>query len=196
MTPITAISLPGGNPLGIGRKAAGNTTRRSRGWQERIDRHRLESAVPSRRGVLRLTWDRPFDQPVPLPKGGPSRTLRDAATFIRKLPKAEQDEREWQTAVQKLIEAAEDRAPMMYAKMAIRQAINRKVERVFDPSRKEPHWRRRSLREIYESSSDLCRHEQGSWRRRPSQSVREHPAGKWFEDNDPEGVVFEYEMIE
>jgi hypothetical protein len=35
---------------------------------------------------------------------------------------------------------------MMYAKMPIHQAINRKVERVFDPSRKEPHWRRRKLK--------------------------------------------------
>jgi len=70
-----------------------------------------------------VPWDRPFDQPVPLPKGAPARTLRDAATFIGELPKAEQDEREWQTAVQI---AAEDRAPMMFVKMAIHQAINRR----------------------------------------------------------------------
>lgn len=93
-----------------------------------------------------MPWDRPFDQPVPLPTGAPARTLRDAASFIRKLPKAEQDEREWQTAVQILIDAAEDRAPMMFAKMAIHQAIDRKVERVFDPSHKDPRWGRRKLK--------------------------------------------------
>ncbi len=93
-----------------------------------------------------MSWDRPFDQPVPLPKGAPARTLRDAALYIRKLPKIEQNVREWQTAVQMLIDAAENRAPMMFAKLAIHQAVNRNVERVFDPTRKEPHWGRRALK--------------------------------------------------
>jgi hypothetical protein len=93
-----------------------------------------------------VSWDRPFDQPVPLPKGAPARTLRDAAAFIRKLPKAEQEAREWQTAIQILIDAAENRAPTMFAKMAIHQAVNRNVVRVFDPTRKDPHWGRQQLK--------------------------------------------------
>ena len=38
-----------------------------------------------------MSWNRPFDQPVPLPNGGPARTLRDAANYIKKLPKSERD---------------------------------------------------------------------------------------------------------
>ena len=36
-----------------------------------------------------------------------------------------------------LINAAENRGPTMFAKMAIRQAINRHVQRAFNPSRTE-----------------------------------------------------------
>ena len=84
-----------------------------------------------------MSWDRPFDQPVPLPKGAPARTLRDVAIYIRKLPKAEQEGPDWQAAVKMLIDAAEDRGPMMFAKMAILQAVNRNVGRVFNPARKD-----------------------------------------------------------
>jgi hypothetical protein len=58
-----------------------------------------------------VSWDRPFDQPVPLPSGAPARTLRDTANNIKKLPKAEHDSQEWRLAVQMLIDAAEDRGP-------------------------------------------------------------------------------------
>jgi hypothetical protein len=82
-----------------------------------------------------VSWDRPFDQSVPLPKGAPARTLRDAATFIRKLPRPSRTRARWQTAVQMLIDAAEARGPMMFAKMAIHRAVNRKAERVFNLAR-------------------------------------------------------------
>jgi hypothetical protein len=70
-----------------------------------------------------VSWDRPFDQPVPLPNGAPAHTLRDAANYIRKLPKSEHNRREWRLAVQMLIDAAEDRGPMMFARMGILRAI-------------------------------------------------------------------------
>lgn len=92
-----------------------------------------------------MSWHRPFDQPVPLPTGAPARTLRDAADYIKKLPKSEQDSQEWQTAVHVLIEAAEDRGPMMFARIGMLRALNRGVERVFNPSRKDPHWGPRKL---------------------------------------------------
>jgi hypothetical protein len=38
-------------------------------------------------------WHRPFDNPIPLPRGRQLVTLRDAAEFITKLPKAEHDAR-------------------------------------------------------------------------------------------------------
>jgi hypothetical protein len=40
-------------------------------------------------------WQRFFDDPIPLPNGRRLVTLRDAATFITKLPKAEHDAEEW-----------------------------------------------------------------------------------------------------
>jgi hypothetical protein len=85
-----------------------------------------------------VSWDRPFDQPVPLPKGAPAPTLRDAAAFIRKLPKAEQEAREWQTAIQTLIDAAENRARTMFAKMALHEAVDRNVARVFERHHRAP----------------------------------------------------------
>ena len=65
-----------------------------------------------------MSWDRPFDQPVPLPSGAPARTLRDAGNYIRKLPASERDTPEFRLAIQMLIDAAEDRGPMLFAKWA------------------------------------------------------------------------------
>jgi hypothetical protein len=36
-----------------------------------------------------MFWDKRFSEPIPLPKGKPLITLRDAATYITKLPKAD-----------------------------------------------------------------------------------------------------------
>jgi hypothetical protein len=93
-----------------------------------------------------VSWERPFDQPVPLPSGPPARTLRDAANYIKKLPKSEHDTPEWRLAAQMLIDAAEDRGPMLVAKMGISRAVNRIVVREFDPTRKDPHWGKRKLK--------------------------------------------------
>jgi hypothetical protein len=94
-----------------------------------------------------VSWDRPFDQPVPLPSGPPARTLRDAANFITKLPKAEHDSPEWRLAVHMLIEAAEDRGPMLFARMGLLRASSRDTpERVFNSSRKDTHWGKRKLK--------------------------------------------------
>jgi len=51
----------------------------------------------ARRGSM-ADWSREFDDPIPLPDGGQLVTLEDAAAYIMKLPKAEQDLEEWQTA--------------------------------------------------------------------------------------------------
>jgi hypothetical protein len=52
---------------------------------------------------LRVSWDRPFDQPVPLPSGPSARTLRDAANYIKTLTSSERDTAEWRLAIQMLI---------------------------------------------------------------------------------------------
>ena len=54
-------------------------------------------------------WARPFDDAILLPGGRELLTLRDAADYIMKLPKADQDLEEWQTAIGCLIGAAEGR---------------------------------------------------------------------------------------
>ncbi len=75
-----------------------------------------------------MSWDRPFDKPVPLPRGAPARTLRDAAEHIRKLPKAEHDRPEWRLAIQMLIDAAENRGPMLFARMGMLRAMEAEGE--------------------------------------------------------------------
>jgi hypothetical protein len=94
-------------------------------------------------GVPFVSWDRPFDRPVPLPGERPARTLRDAGNYISKLSESERDTPEWRLAIQMLIDAAEDQGPVLFAKMGVERALNRKVERVFNPDCKEQHWGRR-----------------------------------------------------
>jgi hypothetical protein len=89
---------------------------------------------------------RPFDDPIPLPRGRQVVTLQDAGTYITKLPKAEQNLPEWQTAISCLIGAAEGRDFMIHARIGRPRALKRNVERAFDPSRKDNHWGKRKLK--------------------------------------------------
>jgi hypothetical protein len=92
-----------------------------------------------------VPWDRPFTEPIELPKGKKLVTLRDAALYITKLPKAEQDAPEWQAAMEALMLVAERDGPTMFARIGVMRALNRHVKRVFDTSRKDHHWGRRKL---------------------------------------------------
>jgi hypothetical protein len=91
-------------------------------------------------------WARPFDDPVLLPDGRELVTLRDAGDYITSLPKAEQNLDAWQAAVEALLLVVELNGPTMMARTGMLRALNRKVERVFDPSRIEKHWGRRKLK--------------------------------------------------
>jgi hypothetical protein len=93
-----------------------------------------------------MSWDQRFFDPIILEGRKPLVTLRDAAQFITELPKAEHDADEWQAAMQALLLVAEQGGPAMFARIGIMRAINRHVERVFNPSRKDTHWGRRKLR--------------------------------------------------
>lgn len=93
-----------------------------------------------------MGWQRPFDDPIPVPKGKRLATLRDAATYITRLPKAEQNLPEWQTAIACLIGAAEGRDFLLHARVGVLRALNRNVERVFNPDRKDTHWGKRKLK--------------------------------------------------
>jgi hypothetical protein len=50
-----------------------------------------------------LSWHQSFFDPIELPDGRKLITLRDAALYITKLPKAEHDAEEWQAAMQALL---------------------------------------------------------------------------------------------
>ncbi len=91
-------------------------------------------------------WKRPFDDPIPLPRGRQLVTLEDAGAYFMKLPKAEQDLEEWQAAVECLILVVELNGPTMMARTGVMRALNRNLERTFDPSRKEKHWGQRKLK--------------------------------------------------
>ena len=93
----------------------------------------------------RLPWDQPFFDPINPPKGKPLITLRDAALYITKLPKAEHAAAEWQSAMESLLLVVELGGPTMFARIGVMRALNRNIERVFDPTRKEHHWGRRKL---------------------------------------------------
>jgi len=53
--------------------------------------------------VANLGWKRPFEDPIPLPRGRQLFTLEDAGNYITKLPKAEHEAKEWQAAMEALI---------------------------------------------------------------------------------------------
>lgn len=71
-----------------------------------------------------MPWSRAFDDPIVLPDGRTIDTLEQAARHIQKLPKAEQESAAWQAATEALILAAEDRGPMMHARIGMLRAIN------------------------------------------------------------------------
>jgi hypothetical protein len=90
-------------------------------------------------------WRRRFDEPIPLPRGRQLVTLEDAGRYITKLPKAEHEAAEWQAAMEALILVATSGGPTMLARIGVKRALNRHVEREFDPTRKDHHWGRRKL---------------------------------------------------
>jgi hypothetical protein len=115
--------------------------------QHRECRKALKPNSTRRVGVISSRgWKRKFEDPIPLARGRQLVTLRDAARYIQKLPKVEQQIAEWQTAIEVLILVAESSGgPTMMARIGVMRALNRKVERVFNPDRKDHHWVRRKL---------------------------------------------------
>jgi hypothetical protein len=95
-------------------------------------------------------WRRHFDEPIPLPRGRQLVTLEDAGNYITKLPKADHEAAEWQAAMEALILVATSGGPTMFARIGVMRALNRHVERVFNPDRKDHHWDAASWRAINE----------------------------------------------
>jgi hypothetical protein len=112
-----------------------------RGCRRVLKPHSTRKAgVISNRG-----WKRPFDDPIPLQRGRHLATLEDAGEFITRLPKSDHEAAEWQAAMEALILVATLGGPTMFARIGVMRALNRHVERVFNPDHKEHHWGRRKL---------------------------------------------------
>ena len=90
-------------------------------------------------------WKRKFEDPIPLADGRVLVTLRDAADYITSLPKKESDLPDWQVAIEALMLVSRG-GPTMLARIAVMKALNRHVERVFNPDRKDTHWGKRKLK--------------------------------------------------
>jgi hypothetical protein len=94
-----------------------------------------------------VSWSIRFAEPIVLEDGSKLATLRDAIRCLAQIiPKPEGDMLEVLTASDLLTQAAERDGPVEFARIATLQAINRHVERVFDPSRKDTHWGKRKLK--------------------------------------------------
>jgi len=100
---------------------------------------------PQRALVANRGWKRSFEDPIPLLRGRQLVTLEDAGNYITKLPRAEHEAAEWQAAMEALILVATSGGPAMFARIGVMRALNRHVERVFNPDRKDHHWGKRKL---------------------------------------------------
>jgi hypothetical protein len=69
-------------------------------------------------------WQRRFDDPIPLPRGRPLVTLKDAGRHITKLPKDEHEAAEWQVAMEALILVSTLGGPSMFARIGVMRALN------------------------------------------------------------------------
>jgi hypothetical protein len=85
-----------------------------------------------------MTWNRPFDDPIPVPGGRQLVTLQDAADFIMRLTQAEQNHERWQTAIACLIGAAEGRDFMLHARVGMLRALNHAKPKPIAEARHKP----------------------------------------------------------
>jgi hypothetical protein len=93
-----------------------------------------------------MPWSRAFEDPIALPDGRKLVTLLDAGEYIHALPRKETQGDHWQAAIEALMMAAQDRGPLLHARVGMLRALNHGVERVFNPDRKDTQWGRRKLK--------------------------------------------------
>ena len=121
-------------PLAGSRQAVGYRAR----LRLRLRQARRRSAAevfPGQHGHRLVPWSARFVDPIVLPDGRKPMTLRDAATCITGLPKAEHDAAEWQIAMKTLLLVAERDGLEMMARIGMMQALNRHGAKA-DPRRK------------------------------------------------------------
>jgi hypothetical protein len=76
-----------------------------------------------------MSWDSRFAEPINLPNDVVATTLRHAIAYISELPDAEQNSREWQNARKRILQAADQAGSMWFARIAIIQALKRRMPR-------------------------------------------------------------------
>lgn len=92
-----------------------------------------------------MPWSREFEEPIQLPRNRQFVTLLDAAKYIQRLPKSDQQAPEWQAATEALILAAGGKGPLMHARIGVLRALNRNADRVFS-GRKAQSFRKHKLK--------------------------------------------------
>jgi hypothetical protein len=93
-------------------------------------------ATVLRSGEL-VPWHQTFFDPIELPGGRKLVTLRDAARYIMKLAKAEQQAAPWQTAAEVLMLVGEHGGDPMMAHIAMMQALHRHQPRAASAPRRK-----------------------------------------------------------
>ena len=94
-----------------------------------------------------MSWSLRFHEPIVLADGAKLVSLRQAiAHLVKTVPAAERRLPVVLTAAEMLTNAAENAGPVEFARIATLQALNRRVERTFNPARKTPPWGRRKLK--------------------------------------------------
>jgi hypothetical protein len=95
-----------------------------------------------------------------------------------------------------LILIADLGGPTMFARIGMMRALNRHHVREFNLSRKEHHWGRRSSRGTNDGMG-ICRHQkQVGDKDHLKVFASDDAAETWLQENDPEGVAFEYEVLD
>lgn len=97
-----------------------------------------------------MSWDLEFFEPIPLPgKRKALVTLRDAAKYMTRLPRAEQNAEHWRPAATLLAIIGEKGGCMFFAELAVKYGLRKGVKNdppEPDPSKKTTHWGKRKLK--------------------------------------------------
>jgi hypothetical protein len=123
-------------------------------------------------------------------------TLHDAATYVTELPKKESAVPEWQAAIEALILVVEHGGPTMFARIGVMRALNRGHVRQFSVAQGSSLGHEKAQEGPMTVFVYVNTAKQVGDREHIKVFANQDAAEKWFEENDPEGVPFEYEVLE
>ena len=138
-------------------------------------------------------WSRDCDEPISVPDGREFRTLLDAGRYVEALPKSQHDRPEWQTAIHFLLMAAEGRLPVTFAHIALLKALDAgeaKTSATQEGTQEIPDCKMITVPIYADTSKEVGDPDH------LKVFANEDAAERWLQENDPEGVVFECEVLE